>query len=429
MIKQHNVKKIFAIMTVILAPIIFVVVDSTASKKEFTIAAGQKGSAYYQCALDYKSNLVKYDVILNLVETTGSMQTQRLLSENQVDFGIIQGGTEVRNEGIRSLANIAASAVWIFHSSSNSLKLKDLGGMKVSVSPQKLASNMIATKILKSEGIYESIDMQYDLPKDGEVRLLNGEVDALIMVAGEKSKIVRRLLKTEGIKVIPFKDIDKYKAYFLKDGDLFGSVNIPAGSLDLKNNYPVQSMNLLTKSTILASSKEVGDAAVRAILLTAKEIHSKDSMFSNSKAYPNDKSLVQSQHKSAKTFFEKGRTLMEDNFDFWLAQSMGKLHSLGMIYALPIISIIGFLFGVLFPTMLFFSRKKIVRWFSTINDIDTNIIGISREDGLIKLEKLKSIQKEVRNAEGINPTHMDEFYSLQSHIMNLRQEIMQEIER
>jgi hypothetical protein len=39
-------------------------------------------------------------------------------------------------------------------------------------------------------------------------------------------------------------------------------------------------------------------------------------------------------------------------------------------------------------------------------------------------KELEKLQIEVRSTDGINPRHMDEFYSLQSHIVMVKEEIL-----
>lgn len=422
-IRTISIKNIIIIITLLL-PLGFVYFDSNNIDKNITIAAGGTGGAYYQTALDYKKELEKYGVSVDIINTNGSVDIQKLLISGEADFGFVQGGTEIIDKNIESLANIAIEAIWIFHRILDAIDLRDLKGKKIAIGADGSGVLPVSTQLLKVAGIFGDSTLLKLSNKEASEKLISGDIDALFYVAGEQSKLALSMVKTKGIKILRLSKALVYKNNFLQQNNLFQVIKIPAGSFDLKTGTPENDVNLLAKNTILSTNINVHNSLIRLLLKVADKVHDKEMLFSESSRFPNNKSLVQPVHFQSKEYFSQKNTFLEKNFDYWVARSIDNLYGLGLIYLLPILSVISFLFGVVFPTMIYFSRKKIVGWFTRVNKIDSNIIGLSHEEAYAKLDELEKLQIEVRNTDGINPRHMDEFYSLQSHIVMVKEEIL-----
>lgn len=410
-------------------PILFIYFDANNKHKEITIAAGGTGGAYYQTALTYKKKLLDYGVNTKIINTNGSLEIQELLIKGLADFGFIQGGTEIQNENIAPLANIAVEAVWIFHTLSGISDISDLKGKKIAIGPEGSGILPVATKLLKSVGAFNSSELFMVSNLKAKKMLMSGGVEAMFYVAGEKSNLVHELMREDSINLLELPRAGMYKNFFLKDNDLFNTTTITAGSFDLQRHIPKNNITFLTKNTILSTNKFVSNDLIRLILKVADDTHNKDMLFSDASMFPNNNSMKFPMHGESKEYFIQKETFLEKNFEYWIARSVDNLYSLGILYLLPVISIISFLFGVVFPAMLYLSRKKIIGWFERINKIDSNIVGLKKSQYKLKLKKIDALLGEVRNFDNISPTHMDEFYSLQSHIVMVRREILALLEK
>jgi TRAP-type uncharacterized transport system substrate-binding protein len=76
--------------------------------EQLSIAAGAKGSAYYQFAQQYQTMLAEDDIQLEIIETAGSKDNSELMDDSYsgVDIAIIQGGIATKNVNLNALAAI-----------------------------------------------------------------------------------------------------------------------------------------------------------------------------------------------------------------------------------------------------------------------------------------------------------------------------------
>jgi len=71
--------------------------------KTLRLAAGPPGSAYNQIAEKYQSVLARDGITVELVETKGSVENARLISDHRVDAALLQGGIKVGNPEVEAI--------------------------------------------------------------------------------------------------------------------------------------------------------------------------------------------------------------------------------------------------------------------------------------------------------------------------------------
>jgi TRAP transporter TAXI family solute receptor len=412
--------KLFIIFLIVASiPVAFVLKDRTMHKKEISIATGGKGGGYFANAQKYKKILEKEGINLKIVTTSGSIEAQNRLINKEVDFAFVQGGTEIPDKGIQALANIAYEPIWVFYHDENISTLNDLIGKRIAVG--KIGSGIypVAKNLLNEMGIDKNnTDFLHMDNSDAAFELQAKTIDAMFYVASADSKIVKKLLRNSDISLINFKDAETFRQYFIKRDEDFQILRLYASSIDLKESVPRETYTLLAKNTLLATI-DTSDDMTRLLMKVVDKVHSSAGLFHKEHTFPNSSMLAFEQHPAVSKFFEQKSHFYEEHFDYWTAQSLNRLHEFALLYLLPVLTIFAFFVEVIIPTIDWYTRRKIIKWYDKINEIDTGIEKLSLEEAKRKRVMVLSMLHHVRNQDDIPASHMEEFYTLQNQIASI----------
>jgi len=421
--------KLFTIFLIVTAvPVIFVLKDKSMHKKEISIATGGKGGGYYASAQKYKKILEKDGINLKIVTTSGSIEAQNRLLNKEVDFTFVQGGTEILGKGIQALANIAYEPIWVFYHDENISTLNDLIGKRIAVGKVGSGIYPVAKNLLNEMGIDKNnTDFLHMDNSDAAFELQAKTIDAMFYVASADSKIVKKLLRNSDISLINFKDAETFRQYFIKKDENFQILRLYVSSIDLKESIPRETYTLLAKNTLLATI-DGSDEMTRLLMKAVETVHSSAGLFHKEDTFPNSSMLAFDQHPAARNYFKEKSNFYEEHFDYWTAQSLNKLHEFALLYLLPILTIFAFFVEVIIPTIDWYSRRKIIKWYDKINKIDTGIEYLQLKEAKHRKAIVESMLHEVRNQDDIPATHMEEFYTLQSQIASIADAIQKRID-
>ncbi len=425
---MKRLRLFFTFLLLSLLPFLYVFIDSNIHKKYIKIATGGKEGAYYAYAQKYKSELEKYGVILDIVPTQGSLEAEEKLINSKVDFAFIQSGMENLTYDLYFVANVAYEPVWIFYNQKSSDDLSKLKGKKIAVGETQSGIFPVARGLLDINGI-DANNSSFLHMKNHEAfeALKKKSISAMFYIASPDSKLLQSLMYERDLHLFDFKNANSYKQYFLKRGQIFHIVTLQKGGFDFKNNIPSSKHTLLAKSTILITNMTDEDM-VRLILKVSQKVHSRAGMFYDEKTFPNQSMSKLPPHSASERFFRESEHYYERLFDFWSAQSLDRLQNFALLVLLPLVTIFAFFIEVIMPVMHWYGRRKIIRWYDRINEIDTDIQILGLEEAQDRKEKLQDILDRVRSQEDIAPTHMEEFYTLQNQIVNILRDLQKRID-
>ncbi len=412
----------------LLIPVFFVYVDRASHKNKITIATGSKAGGYYSFALKYKELLKKDGIDLEIVTTDGSLDAQKKLLAGDVDFAFVQGGTEMFGNDIWALANVAYEPIWIFYHDGNITSISDLVGLKIAIGNKSSGIYPVSKNLLNENEIDKNnTDFLHISPSDAKFRLQSHDIDAMFYIASPNSKLVQEILKNPDIFLMDFKNAKAYQQYFLQKYQSFQILKLNRGALSLAEFIPSTTHTLLAKKTILATVHETDDMT-RLMLKTAKKVHIKATMFRKENYFPNSSMLSFEQHGASVKYFKKQQHFYEDFFDFWTAQSVDTLHNFSLLVLLPLLTLFAFFVEVIVPSINWYTRRKVIKWYNKVNDLDTGIEYLSLKDAKAKHELLKQMLDSVRDQDDIPATHMEEFYTLQNQINNILNDVQKRID-
>jgi TRAP-type uncharacterized transport system substrate-binding protein len=185
-----------------------------------TMACGPAGSSYAVFGERYQKLLAKEGIKLNLRTTAGGVENLDLLSDPKsgVQVGFVEGGiprdTDLSN--VDSLGTLCYEPMWFFSRKAvTDQGLALFHGKKISVGPVGSDSRALVDKLLKRNalgiGTFQELELS---PEDSAQQLLQGKIDAMIIMSAWNSPVIKQLIAADGIQVANFSRADAYVALF-----------------------------------------------------------------------------------------------------------------------------------------------------------------------------------------------------------------------
>ena len=410
----------------LLLPLLYILLDRDHHVKSIKIAVGAKTSAYYKDALQYKKELKKDGIELELVLTKGSVEAQEKLLNSEVDFAFIKAGTE--KEKILALANVAYEPIWIFYNNQEISDLKSLKGKKIAISTKGSGVRPIARELLNLVGINNFNSKLYFFSDQEAIKALEAKtIDAMFYISAPNASLLHELMLIPNIHLMDFKESESYRQFFIQKHKYVHVVKLHSHGFDMRRKLPKKAHTLLATTAILATYKS-SDEMVRLMLKVARRIHQHMGLFYNENTFPNVSMLTIKQHKASKYYFRKKSNYYEENYSFWTAQTLTKVQNMLLKYILPIVTLFAFYIEVMIPAYHLYTRRKLNLWYKNINRIDTNIENLNLRDLNGQRLRLQSLLSELRATDDIPAEHMEIFYTIQNQVVNILSDIDKRIE-
>ncbi|CAA6806066.1 MAG: Immunogenic protein [uncultured Sulfurovum sp.] len=414
---MKTLKLLLIFIILLLLPLLYVAIDSNDHKKSISIAIGSKVDAYTAYAMAYAKEFKEEGIKLNLVETKGSVEAQEKLLKGEVDFAFVQGGTEEKE--ILALANIMLEPIWIFYKGRSISDLKSLKGKRIAICEKGSGILPVTLDLLDLVGINGFNSKLFHVSSNAAYESLKkNEIDAMFYIASADAPFLKRLMTMPNVHLMNFTASQSYKQFFVKRNKHFEVVTLHENAFDMKKYIPRKRYKLLAKNTLLATYN-ASDEMVRLMLKILHSVHRKVGVFHEENDFPNASLLKVKQHQASKEYFREPTHYYENNFSFWIAQSLNKLHDYTLRFIFPLVALFAFFIEVMIPAFNLYGQRKINRWYDMVNQIDNTIMTVNLKNAKERREKLKKILAEIRGTDDIAANHMADFYTLQNQIVNI----------
>jgi len=382
--------------------------------KEISMATGREGGGYYKFSLQYQKQLAEQGFHLEIQPTAGSIEVLQKLKSGEASIGLVQGGTakEVEGiEGLQSLASLFYEPVWVFHRKDQPIQyLFELRGKRIAVGENGSGTKPLAMQLLNFNHVTPDNSSFLNLSsRKAAAKLAAGEIDAAFFVTSPKASVIAELLSNPEIELLSFRRHMAYSSRY----PFLTHIEIGEGMIDLENNIPTNSKILLAATASLVVRQDLHSDLIPLLLRSLIKVHKNGGMLEQQDQFPSNKFVEFPMNSTAEHYLVSGPSFLEKIFPFWLATSIDRLK----ILLIPLIAILLPLFKGFLPIYTFTIRRKIFRWYELLREIDEQIDQFS-ETNIIdeKIERLKSLQKELIEQVSVPLSHMGEFYGLRMHI-------------
>jgi hypothetical protein len=198
-------------------------------------------------------------------------------------------------------------------------------------------------------------------------------------------------------------------------------VIFPEGGLDLENNLPEASIELIAPSAEVVVREDL-HPDLQALLLEAMvRSHRGGTLLSEPGTFPTPTRIDLPLSKEAERYYERGPSFLRRLFPFSVANFLER----AWVLAIPLLTL-GFpLVRAAPPIYRWRTRRKIYIWYKDLRELETRgrAAKTSEERQRIRSE-LSSLQAEVGRVE-VPESYTDELYRLRSHVLFVNQLIAQ----
>ncbi len=306
--------------------------------RTITLATGLEGGAYAALGPRYQKILARSGVTVSLLPTGGDVDNLARLRDRRsgVSAAFVQAGIPTAEEspGLASLGTLMFSPMWVFSRVEHSdVGLGSLVGKRISIGPEGSGTRFQALRLLALNGVDpKSLDLRGYTPAEAEKALDRGDVDAVIIVAGWESPVIRRLMADPRWWLVNFPRADAYVAlrpYLTK-------LALPMGVGDLAKNLPRTDISLLSTKVSLLIREDLHPALQYLLLDAASEIHGGPALFQHPGQFPAGEPMEVPLSSDAQHFYKSGLPFLYRYLPFWFAVLVERL----LILLIPIVGLL-----------------------------------------------------------------------------------------
>lgn len=388
--------------------------------RSLSMACGPKGSSYYIFGKRYQRLLAKQGIDLKLVETAGGVENLNKLRDPKsgIDIGFVEGGiaTEDDDQYLMSLGTVSYEPMWCFTRKASSDRLLSLKGKKVSVGPEGSDSRAIMDEILKRNHFDNNLFQKLSLdPEDAAKALMNGQIDAAVLVMAWDSPVVRHLIRAKGIHLVSFSRADAYVALFPSLSKLI----LPEGVGDLVNDRPPHDTVLLSTKVSLIARHDLNPAIQYLLLETASEAHSRPEIFQAAGEFPAPEAHEIPLSADARHYYKSGRPFLQRYLPFWLAALVEQT----VVLLIPVLGLMYPLVKSLMALYSWSNQRKIFLIYGELHWLEDQLDKLEGQPPTVEMmTRMKNIEHRTRRLR-VTANLIPMVYSLKETIQFVRERL------
>jgi TRAP-type uncharacterized transport system substrate-binding protein len=388
--------------------------------RAFRLAAGAKGGAYYQFAQQYATFMAARGIQVEVRETAGTVENLRLLQDPAagVDVALVQGGVldERSGAGLVGLGAVCYEPLWVFHrAETNFALLRDLKGHALAVGGEGSGTRPLAMKLLAANGVHEANSTLLALGgTNAESALLEGRVDAILLVSSVEAELVRRLLLDTRLAPLSFARAQAYARRFRT----LSAARLPQGIMDLERNLPATDVRLVSPAATLVARASFHPALQDLTLQAASSVHAAGDILAEPGVFPTRLYVDLPLSREAERYFKFGPPVLQRYLPFWVANTIDRIK----VMVVPFLVLLLPLFKIVPPTFRWRVRRKITRGYRELHVLDARIAQADLAGGDELLAEIERMEREVLHL-SVPLGFADQLYNLRTHIALVRERI------
>jgi TRAP-type uncharacterized transport system substrate-binding protein len=393
--------------------------------RSMVMATGMQGGGFAVYGERYQKALAREGINLVLRPSSGAVENLKLLNDEsqEIDAGFVQGGVGKPEASMKlmSLGGLAYTPLWVFYRGDEILDdLSQLAGKKIVVGPGGSGVNKFALELLKMANVSEPPAKFLDYPyAEAKKAILEGSVDAVMVIGAADNELVLDLLNAAGIKLMNLSQAEAYTRFFPE----LSHVILPQGVLNPSRRIPSQDIHLLSATTNLIVRKDLHPALVYLLLKASVEIHRGAGLVNRTGEFPTLNNQDFPVGEQAKRFYKQGSSLIYEYLPFWIATFVDRM----LLILVPMGIVLIPLIGIMPWIYTWQNRSKYYRWYRELRNLEKELT-----DGMLpdivrefktKLDRLEDAVSKVR----VSVAFYDEVFILKEHIQMVRNKFISAI--
>jgi hypothetical protein len=303
------------------------------------------------------------------------------------------------------------------HAASNVKRINGLKSKRIALGNPGSGTRVLAKTILLANGIDdENAAFQSIGGSKAAQALAAGEVDAAFFVSARVTDGMSALIRNPAIRVVNFPRAETYKrlySYLLR-------IQAPEGVLAPEANVPPRNLDLVAPTTALVTRNDLHPALIDLVLGAANRVHQPGNLFTPADTFPSPNFVDFPLSSDARRYFKSGPTFLRRVLPFWAAVLVERL----LIMLVPLITIMIPLFKIAPPAYRWGVRRKILRWYKELREIEAVVyVGEnvpSREELETRLDEMQREAGHIKLPLG----YAEQLYHLRLHIAFVKKLMM-----
>jgi TRAP transporter TAXI family solute receptor len=387
----------------------------------FVMTTGPSGGAYHLFAQRYRDILKRDKITMVLKPSAGSIENIQRLQDAQsnVEVGLVQAGM-ISGEpppGLRSLGAVYYEPMWVFYQGKEDIdKLSQLSGKRIAIGPEGSGTRALALQLLKASGADSAPTKLEPLGGNSAVKaLLDGSVDAALLVAAPDAPTIHALASAKNIKLVSLVQADAFTRRF----PYLTAMQLPRGAVDLAADLPSRNVTLLTATANLIVREDFHPALGFLLLRAATEVHGRAGMLQKLGEFPAARESDFPLAEEAQRYYKSGTPFLYRYLPFWLANLMERM----AVLLLPLVAVLLPLFRILPALIQWRNKSRLFKWYGELKHLESRI-SVSADGAQLDgyLERLDEIEEAVNNTR-VGSTYVDYVYNLRLHIDMVRNRV------
>ena len=386
--------------------------------KKIVMTTGSKTGTYYKIAQQYRTELAKEGVELEIISSSGSGENISRLLDKKADLAFVQGGTGNNEKSLFSLGSLYYEPLWVFLKKRSDVeKITDLSNRRIAIGKDGSGTRILAKQMLALNHVENAATQLLALSSiDAADALIKSNIDAAIMVASSDSKTIQQLLRNDQVRLL---NLDRADAY-IRLIPYLSKITLPQGIIDLANNFPAQTITLLAPTANLVITEDFNPALIVLLLRAADTIHNKASIFAASGVFPSNQYTAYPINEVAERFYKVGPPFLMRYLPFWPAVFIDRM----IVMLVPLLALLLPLGKIMPPLYRWRIRSKIYRWYKELQKVDDTVHGhqLSIAEFVLVTRELAQIEDQVNKVK--TPlSYADQVYNLLLHIDLVRNKL------
>lgn len=384
------------------------------------LTTGNESGAYHAYAQRYASLLAAKGIGLDIRTSPGSLENLRRVASGEADVGFAQAGSsappseESAPTPLRSLGSVSYEPVWVFYRGDRTIdKLYQLSGMRVAVGEEGSGIRGLALQLLEANDIKP--DDPNLLPLAGlnaAEALQQSQIDAAFIVAAQEAPVVQVLLRSPGVRVLSFSQVEAYLRRF----PFLSRIVLPRGVVDLVRDLPPGDTVLLATTANVVVRDDLHPALAALLLQAMTEVNGQGGFFQRAGEFPSAKEQTLPLADEAKRYYQSGPPFLQRYLPFWLAVLAERL----VVMILPLVMLLLPLLKFAPSLYSWRVRSKIFRCYGDLKFLENDLrqhFDASRFQEYV--DRLDHIEEDA-STRHVPLAFTDQLYTLREHINLVR---------
>ena len=374
------------------------------------IAAGNADGAYFALAQQYRDDLARHGIDVEVIETAGTLENYQRLLAGDVDAALLQGGLadDTHRDSVQTLGGMFAEPLWIFVPADTTVaSFGDLASVRLAGGPEGSGTRALVAQLQAAwGGGWAEI-----VPIGGASALealREGNLDAAAFAASIEADYIGRALEDEEISLLP---MPKAQAISMRFPAL-APVTLYRGVVDLSADRPSDDVPLIAAIAQLGV-KETLHPAIQAVLLEAAEkVHRQGTLMARPGTYPDPSLIDLPLSPEAERYYRDGPTFLRRFFPFAVANFLER----AWVFLIPLATVLIPLVQLAPPVYRWRIRRKIYVWYDDLHELELRGFSAqTSEERQNVLAEVRKLQMEIGSVD-VPASYNDELFRLRSHI-------------